>query len=132
MIESLTVLNSGTTVDTLKATAVDKIPSDLEGMEASMVHLLALIDDIYKYVDDVVVCMHYLFPVLLPFFLLYSTFLSFIYQEGHVDPDNKIGRFISDSVGSLPKLPSSSLDKLANDSLQVRLGFWLCCFTVTK
>lgn len=42
-------------VDTLKATAVDKIPSDLEGMEASMQHLLALIDDIHKYVDDVVV-----------------------------------------------------------------------------
>lgn len=41
--------------DTLKATTVDKIPSDLEGMEASMEHLLALIDDIYKYVDDVVV-----------------------------------------------------------------------------
>lgn len=42
-------------VDTLKATTVEKIPSDLEGMEASMEHLLALIDDIYKYVDDVVV-----------------------------------------------------------------------------
>jgi len=42
-------------VDILKATTVDKIPSDLEGMEASMEHLLALIDDIYKYVDDVVV-----------------------------------------------------------------------------
>lgn len=42
-------------VDTLKATTVDKIPSDLEGMEASMEHLLALIDDIYKYVDEVVV-----------------------------------------------------------------------------
>lgn len=42
-------------VDTLKATTVDKIPSDLEGMEASMEHLLALIEDIYKYVDDVVV-----------------------------------------------------------------------------
>jgi len=42
-------------VDMLKATAVDKIPSDLEGMEASMQHLLVLIDDIYKYVNDVVV-----------------------------------------------------------------------------
>lgn len=42
-------------VDTLKATTVDKIPNDLEGMETSMERLLALIDDIYKYVDDVVV-----------------------------------------------------------------------------
>jgi len=34
---------------------VDKIPSDLEGMEITMQRLLALIDDVYKYVDDVVV-----------------------------------------------------------------------------
>ncbi|MCI43429.1 eukaryotic translation initiation factor 3 subunit F-like, partial [Trifolium medium] len=73
-------------VDILKATTVDKIPSDLEGMEASMEHLLALIDDIHKYVDDVV--------------------------EGRVAPDNKIGKFISDAVGSLPKLPPSDFDKL--------------------
>ncbi|XP_020233778.1 eukaryotic translation initiation factor 3 subunit F [Cajanus cajan] len=81
--------------DTLKATAIDKIPSDLEGMEASMGHLLALIDDIHKYVDDVV--------------------------EGRIDPDNKIGRFISDAVGSLTKLPSSDFEKLVNDSLQDHL-----------
>lgn len=42
-------------VDVLKPTNVDKLPSDLEGMEASMERLLALIDDVYKYVDDVVV-----------------------------------------------------------------------------
>lgn len=45
-------------VDILKTTSVDKLPNDLEGMEASMERLLALIDDIYKYVDNVVVsCM---------------------------------------------------------------------------
>ncbi|CAL0315752.1 unnamed protein product [Lupinus luteus] len=81
--------------DTLKTTAIDKIPSDLEGMEASMQHLLSLIDDIYKYVDDVV--------------------------EGHIDPENRIGRLISDAVGSLPKLPPSAFDKLVNDSLQDHL-----------
>lgn len=42
-------------VDVLKTTMVDKLPSDLEGMEASMERLLALIDDVYKYVDEVVV-----------------------------------------------------------------------------
>ena len=42
-------------VDILKATTVDKIPTDLEGMEASMERLLALIDDVTKYVDNVVV-----------------------------------------------------------------------------
>lgn len=43
------------TVDVLKPTNVDKLPNDLEGMEATMERLLALIDDVYKYVDDVVV-----------------------------------------------------------------------------
>ncbi|KAF7830979.1 eukaryotic translation initiation factor 3 subunit F [Senna tora] len=81
--------------DTLKATTVDKIPNDLEGMETSMERLLALIDDIYKYVDDVV--------------------------EGRVVPDNNVGKFISDAVGSLPKLPPSAFDKLVNDSLQDHL-----------
>lgn len=42
-------------VDMLKTTTVDKLPNDLEGMEASMEQLLALIDDVHKYVDDVVV-----------------------------------------------------------------------------
>jgi translation initiation factor 3 subunit F len=41
--------------DILKTTMVDKLPNDLEGMEASMERLLALIDDVYKYVDNVVV-----------------------------------------------------------------------------
>ena len=47
-------------VDILKTTMVDKLPNDLEGMEASMERLLALIDDVYKYVDNVVVRWHYL------------------------------------------------------------------------
>lgn len=42
-------------VDILKTTSVDKLPTDMEGMEATMERLLALIDDTYKYVDDVVV-----------------------------------------------------------------------------
>ncbi|KAJ8541676.1 hypothetical protein K7X08_002492 [Anisodus acutangulus] len=81
--------------DILKTTAVDKLPNDLEGMEASMQRLLALIDDIYKYVDDVV--------------------------EGCVPQDNKIGRFISDTVASLPKLSPQDFDKLVNDGLQDQL-----------
>lgn len=42
-------------VDILKTTMVDKLPTDLEGMEASMERLLALIDEVHKYVDNVVV-----------------------------------------------------------------------------
>ncbi|KAL5568518.1 hypothetical protein UlMin_025093 [Ulmus minor] len=81
--------------DILKTTSVDKIPTDLEGMEASMERLLALIDDVYKYVDNVV--------------------------EGQIIPDNSIGRFISDTIASLPKLSPSAFDKLVNDSLQDQL-----------
>ncbi|KAA8539628.1 hypothetical protein F0562_026320 [Nyssa sinensis] len=81
--------------DILKTTTVDKLPNDLEGMEASMERLLALIDDVYKYVDDVV--------------------------EGHVATDNNIGRFISDTVASIPKLSPPVFDKLVNDSLQDQL-----------
>ncbi|KAB5538717.1 hypothetical protein DKX38_016250 [Salix brachista] len=81
--------------DVLKTTMVDKIPSDLEGMEISMQRLLALIDDVYKYVDDVV--------------------------EGHTAPDNNIGRFISDTVASLPKLSPPAFDKLVNDNVQDHL-----------
>ncbi|XP_059628027.1 eukaryotic translation initiation factor 3 subunit F [Cornus florida] len=81
--------------DILKKTVVEKLPSDLEGMEASMERLLALIDDVYKYVDDVV--------------------------EGHVEPDNNIGRFISETVASIPNLSPAVFDKLVNDSLQDQL-----------
>uniref|UniRef100_A0A5B6ZD58 Eukaryotic translation initiation factor 3 subunit F n=1 Tax=Davidia involucrata TaxID=16924 RepID=A0A5B6ZD58_DAVIN len=81
--------------DILKTTVVDKLPNDLEGMEASMERLLALIDDVYKYVDDVV--------------------------EGRVAPDNNIGRFISDTVASIPKLSPPDFDKLVNDGLQDQL-----------
>lgn len=44
---------------------------------------------------------------------------NFSSQEGRVAPDNKIGRFISDAVGSLPKVSPRVFDKLVNDSLQV-------------
>ncbi|KAF5752557.1 Eukaryotic translation initiation factor 3 subunit 5 family protein [Tripterygium wilfordii] len=81
--------------DILKTNMVDKLPSDLEGMEVTMERLLALIKDVYKYVDDVV--------------------------EGRVGPDNEIGRFISDTVASLPKLSPAAFDKLVNDSMQDHL-----------
>ncbi|GAV56781.1 JAB domain-containing protein/MitMem_reg domain-containing protein [Cephalotus follicularis] len=81
--------------DLLKSTMVDKLPTDLEGMEVSMHRLLALIDDVYLYVDNVV--------------------------EGRVEPDNEIGRFIADTVASLPKFSPQAFDKLVNDNLQDRL-----------
>ncbi|KAK3441813.1 eukaryotic translation initiation factor 3 subunit F [Eucalyptus grandis] len=81
--------------DILKKQSVDKIPGDLEGMEASMERLLALIDDVYKYVDNVV--------------------------EGRTPADNSVGRFIADSVASIPKMSPLAFDKLVNDSIQDQL-----------
>ncbi|KAK1320236.1 Eukaryotic translation initiation factor 3 subunit F [Acorus calamus] len=81
--------------DILKTPVVDKLPSDLEGMEASVQRLLALIDDVYKYVDDVV--------------------------EGRVEPDNNVGRSISDSLALVPKMSPATFDKLLNDRLQDHL-----------
>ena len=82
-------------VDKLKKTIVDKLPNDLEGMEASMQRLLALIVDVYKYVDDVV--------------------------EGRLPQDNRTGRFIADTVAAIPKLSPQAFDKLVNDGLQDQL-----------
>ncbi|XP_009403465.2 eukaryotic translation initiation factor 3 subunit F-like [Musa acuminata AAA Group] len=82
--------------DIFKKTAVDKLPNDLEGMEASMERLYALIDDAYKYVDDVV--------------------------EGRVNPDNDIGRFLSDTLASVPKMSPIAFDKVFNDRVQDNLA----------
>lgn len=49
------LMNFVMAVDILKTTMVEKLPSDLEGMETTMERLLALIDDVSKYVDSVVV-----------------------------------------------------------------------------
>lgn len=78
--------------DILKMTKVDKLPTDLEGMEASMERVRSLIEDVYKYVDDVV--------------------------EGRVAPDNNIGRFIADTLASVPKMSPAAFDKVLNDKIQ--------------
>ncbi|CAD6273372.1 unnamed protein product [Miscanthus lutarioriparius] len=86
---------------------VEKLPNDLEGMESSMEKLYILIDEIYKYVDDVV--------------------------EGRVAPDNRIGRFISDSVASMPKLSPAAFDKHFNDKIRDNLALvYLSSITRTQ
>ena len=57
--------------------------------------------------------------------LLVSYYNYFSSQEGRVAPDNSIGRFISETVSSLPKLSPPAFDKLVNDSLQVTKCIWL-------
>ncbi|KAG6482728.1 eukaryotic translation initiation factor 3 subunit F-like [Zingiber officinale] len=82
--------------DILKTTAVDKLPNDLEGMEASMERLYSLLDEIYKYVDDVV--------------------------EGRVTPNNDIGRFLADTLASVPRMSTAAFDKVFNDKIQDNLA----------
>lgn len=114
-------------VDILKTTAVDKIPSDLDGMEASMERLLALIDDVYKYVDNVVVrSCWFSFPTSPTFDLIIDVMICFSFQEGNIAPDNNIGRYIADTLASVPKLSPTAFDKLVNDSLQVRNDCFIC------
>ena len=90
-----------------------------------MEKLYILIDEIYKYVDDVVVRISH--ATVSYFILIYSdagvNYLSMTLQEGRVAPDNRIGRFISDSVASMPKLSPAAFDKLFNDKIQVN---YLC------
>ncbi|XP_062230460.1 eukaryotic translation initiation factor 3 subunit F-like [Phragmites australis] len=91
----------------LKSTMVEKLPNDLEGMESSMGKLYILIDEIYKYVDDVV--------------------------AARVAPDNRVGRFIADSVASMPKLSPAAFDKLFNDKIQDNLALvYLSSITRTQ
>lgn len=78
--------------DILKKTMVDKLPNDLEKMEATMERVHALVDDVYQYVDGVV--------------------------EGRLIPDNNIGRFISDTISSLPKLSPAAFEKVFSDRIQ--------------
>lgn len=106
-------------VDILKKQAVDKLPNDLEGMEASLQRLLALIDDVYKYVDSVVVSRRWNLSHRATVLLLIRVIHTFCFQEGHTPADNSIGRFLADTVASIPEI--SAFDKLANDSIQVRL-----------
>ncbi|CAL9080808.1 unnamed protein product [Musa textilis] len=77
--------------DILK-TVTDKLPNDLEGMEASTKRLYALIDDIYKYVDDVV--------------------------EGRAAPDNDIGRFLANALASVLKISATDFDNVFNERIQ--------------
>nr|XP_010923102.1 eukaryotic translation initiation factor 3 subunit F isoform X1 [Elaeis guineensis] len=121
--------------DILKMAMVDKLPNDLEGMEASMERLLALIDDVYKYVDDVVVRILDLRLILLISWHLGAGLknATFLFQEGRVTPDNNIGRFIADTLSSVPKLSPAAFDKLFNDRIQDNLALvYLSSLTRTQ
>jgi len=93
--------------DVLKKTVVDKLPSDLEGLEGTIERLQDMIDTISRYVDNVI--------------------------EGQLPPDNAIGRYLADTIASVPRVNSDAFDKLFNDSVQdVLLVLYLANLTRTQ
>lgn len=51
--------------------------------------------------------------------VLIFLFVGLSEQEGHVSPDNSIGRYLADTMASVPRISSDAFDNLFNDSVQV-------------
>lgn len=93
--------------DVLKKTIVEKLPDDLEALETSMLRLQNMIDTVFKYVEDVI--------------------------EGRTAPDNVVGRYLADTLASIPKISPDVFDKLFNDSIQdLLLVLYLANLTRTQ
>lgn len=93
--------------DVLKKTIVEKLPDDLEALEASMLRLQTMIDTVFKYVEDVI--------------------------EGRLAPDNAVGRYLADTIASIPKISPDAFDRLFNDSIQdLLLVLYLANLTRTQ
>ncbi|MCO5563967.1 hypothetical protein L7F22_017620 [Adiantum nelumboides] len=93
--------------DVLKKTIVEKLPDDLEALETSMLRLQSMIDSVFKYVEDVI--------------------------EGRSPPDNAVGRYLADTIASIPKISPDAFDRLFNDSIQdLLLVLYLANLTRTQ
>jgi translation initiation factor 3 subunit F len=93
--------------DLLKKTVVEKLPNDVEGLESTIERLQGMIDTVFRYVEDVV--------------------------EGQVEPDNSVGRYLADTLASVPRVATDAFDKLFNDSIQdLLLVLYLANLTRTQ
>jgi len=93
--------------DLLKKTVVEKLPNDVEGLESTIERLQGMIDTVFRYVEDVV--------------------------EGQVEPDNSVGRYLADTLASVPRESTDAFDKLFNDSIQdLLLVLYLANLTRTQ
>jgi len=68
------------------------IINDIEGLEVSLKKMIEMLDSVTKYVDKVL--------------------------DGSVKPNTNIGRFLADTIASLPRIDSAQFDKMFNNSLQ--------------
>ncbi len=80
--------------------------SNLENVEIAVERLIGLIDTVYDYVGEVLVC------------IISETRVNICFQEGKIAANSKIGRFLADAVAALPKFDPNSADKIFNNNLQ--------------
>jgi len=66
--------------------------NDIEGLEISLKKLIEMLEAVTRYVDKVL--------------------------DGSIKPNNNIGRFLADTIASLPRVDSAQFDKMFNNSLQ--------------
>eukprot|EP00475_Leptophrys_vorax_P006569 TRINITY_DN14085_c0_g2_i1.p1 TRINITY_DN14085_c0_g2~~TRINITY_DN14085_c0_g2_i1.p1 ORF type:complete len:330 (+),score=9.49 TRINITY_DN14085_c0_g2_i1:95-991(+) len=78
--------------DSARRAPSDHLPSDLEGLEATVGRLQGLVETAHAYANDVV--------------------------EGRVAPDNAVGRALWDAVAAVPRMSSETFDKLFNNGVQ--------------
>lgn len=94
-------------LEILQSTNTDKLPSELDGLESSISRLESMLDTVYNFVDEVV--------------------------EGRRVGDKTTGRYLADTVNSVPKLTRDNFEKLFNDSIQdVLLVMYLSNMTRTQ
>lgn len=104
--------------------------NDMDYLEAAVARLQDMLVNVSDYVHRVLVCK---FPLLVAVcspaaIVCLSLFVVLTLlghgqcnaQDGRIPADNSIGRFLLDLVTSVPVVDATTLDKLYNNSLQVR------------
>jgi len=76
----------------LKSGMVEKLPTDLEGLKSTLERLQGLVATVKQYVDGVV--------------------------DGEVTPDNRIGRYLAETLELVPNMDSETFERLFTDSVQ--------------
>ncbi|GJP43116.1 hypothetical protein CLOM_g2612 [Closterium sp. NIES-68] len=93
--------------DNLRRTSVERLPADMEGLEATMGRLQGMVDGALAYANDVV--------------------------DGKREPDNEVGRALWDAVAAVPRISTEAFDRLFNNSVQdVLLVLYLANLTRTQ
>ena len=79
--------------ENLKKTVVERVPSDLDGLEATVGRLAACLDTVFHHVDAVL--------------------------DGRIEADGSIGRYLAYTVAALPKASPDGFQTMLQDGIQV-------------